>query len=160
MITLVPYHPRHAERILHWQCDPVYARIWRGVDRYLTLAECEQLPLVLGCEVLLVMRPEGPVGMVTLEVRDGVGQFDVLIDQAEQRQGYGTAALATACAYAMHRRHLRMLRADIVANDHTCAEALTTVGFHRIGVVPRLASVNGEWCDIALYYKELSSWGS
>jgi RimJ/RimL family protein N-acetyltransferase len=76
------------------------------------------------------------LGRLALRVKDGAGEFGIVLRRAAQRRGLGRKALALAERYAFGALNLTALRADIDAENTASLALFRASGFCRETFVP------------------------
>ena len=76
------------------------------------------------------------LGRLALRVKDGAGEFGIVLRRAAQRRGLGRKALALAEGYAFGALNLTALRADIDAENAPSLALFRASGFCREAFKP------------------------
>ena len=161
-LQLIPFHKEFGPKICEWNLVPTTRRFWRGVKRYLTLEECENLPRMFNLEVLGILDPEtGLVGLVEFndESSDST-RFTMLVGPEYQRNGIMGEALIATEKYVFEIKGVKFLLTECSKEAVTVQKALEARGFVKIGEIPDYCQYNGKTEDAVLYYKTKQSWDS
>lgn len=154
-MRLVPFHKSYADSIRNIYSDDSYSSFTRGVCRYLTQEECENLPHVLGQEVLIVYSENEIMsfgGVVTLLEEPGkVFKWGMAIVSREQ--GIGSKVQELIEEYCVNVRGARVLITETLGHQLHLGNHLEKTGYKKAGVIPSLAFVMGKLEDVSIYYK-------
>lgn len=152
-MKLLPFHNEAAALILSWNIGSEYRRFWRGITRFLTLSECENLPQVMQSEILLIEEDKKIIGIVAIQEYDlDIFKFSILIDKSESGKGFGVSVLKQIMNYCYMVKKARYLQTECSAYDQASVNGLEHNGFVRAGVFPKYIFMNGEYEDAFIYY--------
>jgi len=153
-MNLIPFDQKLSELVFFWNTQPEYRRFFCSFNRFLTKQECENLPSVLGCEVLFLVVENEIVGMVILDdTPNGMTRFAILIEKTKWGNKLGSQALEKIEEYCFKVKNSRMLFTQAFENDLASNKELQKQGHILIGKIEKFVSVNGNFESVFYYYK-------
>lgn len=154
-MNLIPFDKRFSQQIFLWNLDHSSRRFWRGVNKYLSLEECENLPRVLNTEILLIQIFNEPefIGLVDLSQEGMSTYFSLLIGKEHRKKGYGHEALKLIEKYCFEIKRCDFLQTQCSFEDSTSKKALEESNFIKVGVIEKYIQNCGNSEDAVFYYK-------
>lgn len=160
-VRLVPLdRARHLENAMHWLNDPEVTQ-WTNIgdvpltrlneEEYFSKAEEGQDDEVHFAVESLEGDHIGFTGLHKIEQRNGVGLTGSIIGRRELwGKGYGTDAACVRTQYAFEVLGLRLLLAEVMAENTGSLRMLAKVGYQEVGRVPERYWKRGMFRDQVL----------
>lgn len=90
----------------------------------------------------------GFTGIAPIQWRDGVGMAGTILGRRDLwGQGYGTDTVRVRTRYAFEVLNLRMLLAEVLADNAASLKMLARVGYREVGRIPQRHWVRGSYRD-------------
>lgn len=152
-MKLIPYHHTFAEMIMDWQMNPKNRRFFRGMDRYLTLDEIEQLPKSFG-EVFMVEEAREIIGLTYCKCTcPGVYEFGVLVRADKQKKNRGTWIAKLIEDYIFNMKNARKINLYVSREHGLCRVCEEDLGYTLVGSLKQHTYVDGKYEDLFIYEK-------
>ena len=168
-VRLVPLaRERHLDNALRWLNDEEVTRWTEIGDWPLTRAEEEEFfhhaERSAGDEVHFAVETldgehVGFSGLRRIDMRHGVASSGSFIGRVDRwRQGLGRDAARVRSRYAFETLNLRLLVAEVMAENEASLRMLTTVGYREVGRVPGRYWKRGAYRDQVILVLEREGW--
>lgn len=155
--------PEDVDRLYRWENDPQNwltsvnlapmsrFKLWSYANNYdANPLASKQLTLMLTAEEETV----GYVELYDISPRDGRAMCGIFIAPEFRRKGYGTTALSLLWDYCTASLGLRLLAAEVAADNLPSADLFLKAGFNQSGVRPRWFKHRGSLVDAILLQRE------
>lgn len=160
-VRLVPLdRERHIDNALAWINDPeLTARTQVGDFPIARSTEeayfdhCTSQPALSPSEIHFAVETldgvhVGMCGILKIDWRHGVGETGTLIGPDFRGKGYGRDAVRVRTRYAFEAAGLRLLLAQVFADNIPSKRALLAAGYREVGVIPQRQWKRGAYRDM------------
>jgi RimJ/RimL family protein N-acetyltransferase len=153
-MKLLPFDSNSAKKLIEIFVDESYSGFTRHFGRMLTLSEIENLPAVIGQEVVFGVDGDDLIGMATMNhLPHRVCSWGIAVLKKYQNHGMFSDLLDLVEKYCYNVRDIRMLTTGTVGSSQWQIEPLKRRGYKMAGTLPEYSFINGKFEDIIMYYK-------
>lgn len=162
-LELRAVEPEDVDRLYHWENDPENwltsvnlaplsrFKLWEYANNYdANPFAAKQLTLIINVDE----KPVGYVELYDVSARDGRSMCGIYIDSEHRRKGYAVAALKELWRYCVDSLGLRLLGAEVAADNLPSCDLFLKAEFQQTGVRPRWFRHGRSLVDAILFQRE------